>query len=126
VKFESVFVAVSVLAAFVTAANAQDVEAGKTVFKKCAVCHAADGTTNKVGPHLGGLIGRTAGTVTGFNYSKAMTTAGAGGLVWNEETLAKYLVEPKAIVPGTKMAFAGLKKPEDIQNVIAYLKTIPN
>lgn len=125
-KFERIFVAVSVLAACVTAANAQDVEAGKTVFKKCAVCHAVDSTTNKVGPHLGGLIGRTAGTVTGFNYSKAMTAAGAGGLVWNEETLAKYLVEPKAMVPGTKMAFAGLKKPEDIQNVIAYLKSIPN
>ncbi|RUY21807.1 cytochrome c family protein [Mesorhizobium sp. M7A.F.Ca.US.001.04.1.1] len=107
------------------AASAQDVEAGAVVFKKCAVCHAADGVTNKIGPHLGGLIGRTAGTVAGFSYSKAMTAAGAGGLVWNEDTLGKYLVEPKAMVPGTKMAFAGLKKPEDIQNVIAYLKSIP-
>jgi len=106
-------------------ASAQDVEAGAAVFKKCAVCHAADGVTNKIGPHLGGLIGRTAGTVAGFSYSKAMAAAGAGGLVWNEETLGKYLVEPKAMVPGTKMAFAGLKKPEDIQNVITYLKSIP-
>ncbi|PTE11552.1 c-type cytochrome [Mesorhizobium helmanticense] len=124
-KCKSILVIVSVLTAFVTTANAQDVEAGKTVFKKCAVCHAADSTTNKVGPHLGGLIGRTAGDVTGFNYSKAMKDAGAGGLVWNEDTLAKYLVDPKALVPGTKMAFAGLKKPEDIQNVIAYLNSIP-
>lgn len=107
------------------AAAAQDVTAGATVFKKCMACHAADGTTNKVGPHLGGLIGRTAGTVEGFNYSKAMKDAGAGGFVWNEESLSKYLVEPKAVVPGTKMAFAGLKKPEDIQNVIAYLKSLP-
>lgn len=124
-KLESVFVAVSVLAGFLTAANAQDIEAGKTVFKKCAVCHTADSTTNKVGPHLGGLIGRTAGTVDGFSYSKAMKDAGAGGVVWNEDTLSKYLVEPKAMVPGTKMAFAGLKKPEDIQNVITYLKSLP-
>lgn len=86
-RLESVFVAVSVLTACVTAANAQDVEAGKTVFKKCAVCHAADSTTNKVGPHLGGLIGRTAGTATGFNYSKAMATAGAGGQqIWGQST----------------------------------------
>lgn len=106
-------------------AAAQDVEAGATVFKKCMACHSADATTNKVGPHLGGLIGRTAGTVDGFNYSKAMKDAGAGGLVWNEDALSKYLVEPKAMVPGTKMAFAGLKKPEDIQNVIAYLKSLP-
>jgi cytochrome c len=108
-----------------TVASAQDATAGAAVFKKCAACHATDGATNKIGPHLGGLIGRAAGTVAGFNYSKAMVAAGAGGVVWNEETLAKYLVDPKAMVPGTKMAFAGLKKPEDIQNVIAYLKSIP-
>lgn len=106
-------------------ASAQDIDAGATVFKKCMACHSADGTTNKIGPHLGDLIGRTAGTVDGFNYSKAMKDAGTGGLVWNEDTLSKYLVEPKAVVPGTKMAFAGLKEPEDIQNVIAYLKSMP-
>lgn len=106
-------------------AAAKDIDAGATVFKKCMACHSADGTTNKIGPHLGDLIGRTAGTVDGFNYSKAMKDAGTGGLVWNEDTLSKYLVEPRAMVPGTKMAFAGLKKPEDIQNVIAYLKSLP-
>ncbi len=75
------------------AAAAQDVEAGATVFKKCTACHSPDATTNKIGPHLGGLIGRKAGTVSGFSYSKAMTDAGVGGLAWNEDTLAKYLVE---------------------------------
>ena len=119
-------VAIFALPAFVPlSAAAQDVDAGATVFKKCMACHSADGTTNKVGPHLGGLIGRTAGTVSGFSYSQAMKDAGAKGLVWNEDTLAKYLVEPKAMVPATKMAFAGLKKPDDIQNVIAYLKSLP-
>lgn len=105
-------------------ALAQDVAAGEVVFKKCAACHAADGKTNKVGPHLGDLIGRTAGTVEGFNYSKAMKDAGAAGLVWDDASLAEYLVAPKAKVPGTKMAFAGLKKPDEVQNVIAYLKSL--
>lgn len=105
-------------------ALSQDAAAGEVVFKKCAACHAADGKTNKVGPHLGDLIGRTAGTVEGFNYSKAMKDAGAAGLVWNEASLAEYLVAPKAKVPGTKMAFAGLKKPDEVLNVIAYLKSL--
>ena len=105
-------------------ALAQDVAAGEVVFKKCAACHAADGKTNKVGPHLADLIGRTAGIVEGFNYSKAMKDAGAAGLVWEDASLAEYLVAPKAKVPGTKMAFAGLKKPDEVQNVIAYLKSL--
>lgn len=98
-------------APFSAAVNAQDVEAGKAVFKKCSACHAADGTTNKVGPHLGDLIGRTAGTVEGFNYSKAIVEAGTAGLVWDETSLPEYLLAPKAKVPGTKMAVAGLKSP---------------
>ena len=73
---------------------------------------------------MDGVFGRTAGTVEGFNYSKAMVVAGTAGLVWDEATLAEYLVAPKARVPGTKMAFAGLKKPEDVDNVIAYLKSV--
>lgn len=103
---------------------AQDVSAGETVFKKCAACHATDDGTNKVGPHLGHAVGRTAGTVEGFKYSKAMIDAGAFGLVWNEAALSEFLVAPKVKVPGTKMTFAGLKKPEEVQNVIAYLKSI--
>lgn len=105
-------------------ATAQDVSAGEAVFKKCAACHAADDTTNKVGPHLRHVVGRTAGTVEGFKYSKAMIDAGASGLVWDEVALSEYLVAPKAKVPGTKMTFAGLKKPEEVQSVVAYLKSI--
>lgn len=105
-------------------ARAQDdqVAAGEKVFKKCAACHAiGDGATNRVGPELNGLIGRTAGTAPGFSYSDAMKAAGAGGLVWNSDTLHTYLEKPKAMVPGTKMTFAGLPKPEDRDAVIAYI-----
>jgi cytochrome c len=71
-----------------------------------------------VGPTLKGLFGRKAGTIEGFNYSDAMKNS---GLVWNEETLKPYLADPKKALPGGKMVFAGLKKEEDLENVIAYL-----
>lgn len=101
-----------------------DATAGEQVFKKCMACHAAgDGAKNKVGPELNALLGRTAGTVEGFNYSQAMKDAGAGGLVWTPETLAQYLPKPRDFVKGTKMSFAGLPNPQDIENVIAYLAT---
>ena len=98
-----------------------DAAAGKVVFKKCAVCHTVEGK-NKVGPHLDDVIGRTAGTVEGFKYSKANHEAGEGGWVWTEENLATYLADPKGTMPGNKMAFAGLKDATDIANIIAYLK----
>ncbi|MER8734041.1 cytochrome c family protein [Mesorhizobium sp. M1227] len=116
------FAAVSV-ATFVTAqSQAQDAAAGEKVFAKCKVCHVADKDQNKVGPSLNGVIGRTAGTHPGFSYSKAMTEAGKSGVKWDEATLTTYLRDPRAMVKGTKMAFVGLKKDEDIANVIAYLK----
>jgi len=105
-------------------AQGGDAALGETVFKKCMSCHAVgEGATNKVGPVLNGLVGRTAGTFEGYNYSQAMKDAGAGGLVWTPENLAKFLTKPKDLVPGTKMSFAGLAKPADVMNVIAYLAT---
>lgn len=80
-------------------------------------CHAADATTNKVGPHPGDVVGR-------FNCSKAMKDAGAAGLVWDEAHLTEYLVAPMAKVPGTRMAFAGIKKPDELVVLVAYLKTL--
>lgn len=71
-----------------------DAEAGATVFKKCATCHVIDKDQNKVGPSLQGVIGRTAGTHADFKYSQAMIDAGKGGLVWDDATLAEYLVIP--------------------------------
>ena len=117
----------AVLAAILpmAAAHAEgDAAAGKKVFNKCKACHFADKKKNKVGPYLVGVFGRKAGSVEGFRYSKAMQAKGAEGLVWNEENLDKYLAAPKKFIPGNKMAFAGLKKPEDRANVIAYLKTL--
>ena len=106
--------------AFSTAAFAEgDVKKGEKVFKKCKACHVVDKEKNRVGPHLVGLFGRTAGTVEGYKYSKAMIEYGEE---WNEETLAAYLAAPKKVVKGTKMAFAGLRKEQQITDIIAYLK----
>ena len=118
----ALFAAISAITLVAGQAQAQDAAAGEKVFAKCKACHVADQDTNKVGPSLNDLIGKTAGTHAGYKYSKAMMDAGAGGLVWDEATLTTYLHDPKAMVKGTKMAFAGLKKDEDIANVIAYLK----
>lgn len=103
-------------------ANAQDgdAEAGAKVFRKCAVCHNVENDKKKVGPSLKGVIGRQPGTVAGFNYSDAMVAFGEGK-VWNTELLTEYLAKPRDVVKGTRMAFAGLNKDEDIANVIAYI-----
>jgi len=92
---------------------------GKTVFGRCSGCHATT-AQNKVGPHLAGVFGRTAGTVAGFRYSKAM--AGSGS-VWNEQTLDAFLAAPTKTLPGTSMA-VGLPNAQDRADVIAYLKTL--
>jgi cytochrome c len=99
-----------------------DAVAGEKVFKKCAACHVVDSDQKKVGPSLKDVIGRTAGTHPDFKYSNVMVEAGAGGLVWDDESLSGYLANPKAYMKGNKMSFAGLKKEEDLANVIAYLK----
>ena len=92
---------------------------GKKVFNKCKACHVVGAEKNRVGPHLVGLFGRPSGSLEGFNYSKAM--AGAE-IVWGEDTLDGYLENPRKYLKGTRMAFAGLKKEQDRQDVIAYLK----
>lgn len=103
------------------AASAQDAAAGEKVFAKCKACHVIEAATNRVGPSLHGIIGRTAGTVEGFKYSESMIQHGKDGLVWNNENLDKYLTDPKGFVPKNKMAFAGLKSADDRANVIAYI-----
>ncbi|MGJ8570034.1 MAG: c-type cytochrome [Hoeflea sp.] len=122
---KSAALAVLALAAFASPSLAEgDADAGKKVFKKCMACHAVgDGAKHKVGPELNDVFGRVAGDAEGYKYSKAMIEAGEGGLVWDTDTLTEYLTNPKAMIKGTKMAFAGLKKDDDIVNVLAYLKT---
>ena len=98
---------------------ASDIKGGEKVFKKCKACHYADREKHKTGPHLVNIIGRSAGTLENYKkYSKGMK---ASGIVWDKETLTEYLRAPKKYIKGTKMAFVGLKKDADIENVIAYL-----
>lgn len=99
-----------------------DAEKGKKVFNKCKSCHAVgEDAKNKVGPILNGIVGAKAGQVEDFKYSKALTELAADGLVWDKETLSAYLTDPKEIIPGGSMSFAGLRKEKDVENVIAYL-----
>jgi cytochrome c len=104
-------------------AAAQDAENGEQVFRQCRACHqVGDGARNLVGPQLNGIIGRKAGTIEGFNYSQANKEAGAKGLVWSEDVLLKYLQNPQTFMPGTKMAYAGLRDEDARKDLIAYLK----
>lgn len=103
-------------------AFADQAERGEKVFKKCASCHKiGEDAKNGVGPHLSYLFGRTAGTIEGYKYSKAMKAAGAEGLVWTEQTLNAFLIDPKKYMKKTKMKFRGLKKEADRAAVIAFL-----
>ncbi|MDA7635049.1 cytochrome c family protein [Alphaproteobacteria bacterium] len=118
-KLFMITAALGVLAAAPTMAG--DIKAGEKVFKKCKACHVVDKEKNKTGPHLVNIMGRTAGSLESYKkYSKAMKES---GIVWNEETLDGYLENPKKYIKGTKMAFGGLKKEKDRENVIAYLKS---
>jgi cytochrome c len=96
-----------------------DATQGEKVFNKCKACHAVDEPQNKVGPHLVGVFGRTAGSVEGFRYSDALKES---GIVWDEETIAEYVADPRGYIKGNRMMFAGLNKEEEIADLIAYLK----
>ena len=103
--------------------NEELAAAGGKVFKKCKACHQiGEGATNRSGPQLNGLMGRAIGGVDGFKYSKVLTEMGASGIVWNDETLAGFLANPKAYAKGTKMSFVGLKKDSDVAAIIEYIK----
>lgn len=101
---------------------AADTGAGEKVFKKCKACHTVDkGGKNKIGPNLWDVVNSEAGKRAGFSYSKAM--AAKGGM-WTYDDLGAFLTKPKVYLPGTKMAFAGLKKVKDRAAVIAYLRSL--
>ncbi len=97
-----------------------DPAAGEKVFRQCQACHVIDAQQNRVGPYLAGIIGRPAGTAEGFKYSDAMANS---GIVWNEETIAEYLANPRSYVEGNRMAFAGLRNEQQIADVIAYIQS---
>jgi cytochrome c len=103
-------------------AAAQDgnAEEGAEVFKKCRACHdVGPDAKNKVGPLLNGLEGRKSGTIEGYNYTEANKNS---GITWDETVFAEYIKDPRAKIPGTKMAFAGIKSENEIKNLWAYLK----
>ena len=105
---------------FVTApAVAGDAVHGQEIYEsRCVACHSPD--ANRVGPKHRGVVGRTAGTVPDFNYSKAVKSS---GVVWSEETLDKWLTSPQAFIPGQRMNFK-VADPADRADLIAYLKTL--
>ena len=102
--------------------NAELVAAGESAFRQCSSCHqVGEGATNRTGPALNGMLGRTMGTVDGFRYSGVFQDAAEAGQTWTAETLAAFLVDPKAAMPGTRMSFRGVRNEEDIAALIAYL-----
>ena len=100
-------------------AMAADAAAGQAIFARCRICHNVQaGAPNTVGPNLHGVFGRKAGSLPNFAYSAGMKDS---GVVWSDDTLRKYLDNPKDFIPGNKMAFPGIKDENDISNLLAYL-----
>lgn len=119
----AVTAALAALALAAGSARAQDAEAGQRVFNQCRACHTiAAGARNGVGPNLHGVWGRAAGAVENFRYSAAMRARAAEGLVWNEENLRAYITDPKAVVPGGSMSYAGLRSEQMRNDLLAYLQ----
>lgn len=103
-------------------ALAQDAAAGEALFKRnCTVCHdVGEGAKIKLGPPLNGIDGRAAGSYPGYNnYSEANKTS---GITWNEDAFKTYIRSPMTAMPGTRMAFIGLKSDQEITDLWAYLK----
>jgi cytochrome c len=103
-----------------TPAKAGDARRGESVYARCLACHSLQ--RDVVGPRHCGVFGRRAGTVPGFDYSPAMKKS---GIVWNERTLNRFLVDPMKVMPGTSMTFAGVPDAQERADVIAWLKSAP-
>ena len=100
-------------------ANAANPVNGKKIFKKCVACHSLQEGKNKIGPSLYNLLDRKIGSVEGYKYSKAMKNS---GVVWDEESLDKFLTKPRKFIPKTKMAFRGIKNKSLRDDLISFLK----
>jgi cytochrome c len=101
--------------------------AGERLFSQCKSCHeVGEGARHKIGPHLDGIIGRVAGSMDGFKYSKAMREAGESGLVWDAEALDIYLAKPREFIKGNRMSFRGMSDPDDRSVLIEWLAMPPS
>ncbi len=101
------------------------IEAGQGAFRQCSSCHeVGENASNRTGPELNGLLGRTIGSVDGFRYSNVMRDAGEAGDTWTAEALEAFLTDPRGTMSGTKMAFRGVRNPEDIAAIIAYIQSV--
>ncbi|HSM94632.1 MAG TPA: c-type cytochrome [Rhizomicrobium sp.] len=103
-------------------AQAEGAKEGATVFQRCAICHSnTKGAPAKIGPNLFGIVGRKAGTEANFSYSAAMK---ASGITWTPDKLEAYVQHPQVVVPGNRMAFAGITSKHDAEELVEYLETL--
>ena len=119
IKYIFIIIGMILIILTVSIANTADLVKGKKVFKKCISCHSLQEGKNKIGPPLNNLLGRKAGSVKGYKYSKAMKNS---GVVWNEESLDKFLTKPRKFIPKTKMSFRGIKKKSLRDDLISFFK----
>lgn len=113
---------VSGLSASTRAQTQGDPERGQKIYRRCVACHFVDQDKNRIGPTLKNVMGRKAGTITGFKFSPAMVKAGENGLIWTRETLIQYLHSPQAMVKGTRMASIKITSDQDIDDLIAFIE----
>lgn len=121
-QFSKVTLSMVMFLIALSSASAGDLKKGKKVFNKCKACHTLVENKHRIGPSLHGIYGRKAGVASKYKFSRAMKKAGNSGLVWDDESLTKYLSKPRSFIKGTKMAFAGIKKTRDMENLLAFLK----
>ena len=119
IKYIFIIIGMILIILTVSIANTADLVKGKKAFKKCVACHSLEEGKNKIGPPLNNLMGRKAGSVKGYKYSKAMKNS---GVVWNEESLDKFLTKPRKFIPKTKMSFRGIKKKSLRDDLISFFK----
>ena len=121
--FAAAFAALTAWAVSTPASAAGDPAAGQRVFNQCRACHTInEGGRHGVGPNIWGIVGQPAGKREGFRYSAKMQELAGQGLTWTEDNLRRYLTNPRDLVPGGSMAFAGIRNPQQLEDLIAFLR----
>ena len=123
-KIVSVCAAICIVMGAAGNLAASDIKKGKKIAKKCKMCHTLnEGGKNKLGPNLFGIMGKPAGAVEGYKYSKALL---ASGITWDGVTFSAFMAKPKKVIKGTKMSFSGIKKASQRADLLAYFQTLQN